>query len=113
MEERGDSNLGFMVAQLNQDDIPRVIQLELDGGLNSLGRAGFERQLARPGSILLVAKDTEQVMLGSLSGWVIADEFQIGQCGRAGIGAAEGNRFKSSLARGSRCGESWGGKRPS
>ena len=77
MEESGDSNIGFLVAQLNQEDIPGVIQLELEGGLNSLGRAGFERQLARPGSILLVAKDSGQLMLGSLSGWVIADEFQI------------------------------------
>lgn len=75
MEEIG--SVVFSIAELGQADIIDVVRLEESGGLNSLGRAGFERQLARPGSILLVARDRGGALIGALSGWVIADEFQI------------------------------------
>lgn len=93
MEESGDPILKFSVAALDLADIPHVVELEESGGLNSLGRAGFARQLARPGSILLVARNFDAVLIGSLSGWVIADEFQIDNvvvsesCRRLGVGS--------------------------
>jgi ribosomal-protein-alanine acetyltransferase len=94
MEDAGNANMSFSVANLNLADIVDVVQLEESGGLNSLGRAGFERQLARPGSILLVARDLDASLIGSLSGWVIADEFQIDNvvvsesCRRQGVGSS-------------------------
>lgn len=78
MDEPQESALEFLVEPMSPGDILDVVRLEEESGLNSLGRAGFERQLARPGSILLVARSAGGLALvGSLSGWVIADEFQI------------------------------------
>jgi ribosomal-protein-alanine N-acetyltransferase len=93
MEESGKSNVRFSIFNLDAADITDVVELEESGGLNSLGRAGFERQLARQGSILLVARDADSTLIGSLSGWVIADEFQIDNvvvkdsCRRRGVGS--------------------------
>ncbi|MEP7273340.1 MAG: GNAT family N-acetyltransferase [Acidobacteriota bacterium] len=94
------------IEPMHQADILDVVQLERDSGLNSLGRDGFERQLARPGSILLVARLGVSGIAGSLSGWVVADEFQIDNVvvaapsRRRGIGAAlmqQGARIARAL----------------
>lgn len=77
MDEPKESPLRFLVERMSPGDILDVVRLEEESGLNSLGRAGFERQLARAGSILLVARRGDGALVGSLSGWVIADEFQI------------------------------------
>lgn len=77
MDQPQESSLEFLVERMSPGDILDVVRLEEESGLNSLGRAGFERQLARPGSILLVARKGDGALVGSLSGWVIADEFQI------------------------------------
>lgn len=108
MEEPERSVVVVVIGPMSQADIPDVVKLEEGSGLNSLGRAGFERQLARAGSILLVARAATSQdsqgsqcsqgnlgpLIGSLSGWVIADEFQIdnvvvlASARREGIGAA-------------------------
>lgn len=82
MESSSNSSAAVVIGAMVSADFPDVIDLEERNGLNSLGRAGFERQLAKSGSILLVARSESSVgnggvLQGSLSGWVIADEFQI------------------------------------
>lgn len=77
MENASDMSSAIGIERMRSADIIDVVALERECGLSSLGRSGFERQLARAGSILLVARSGSEAISGSLSGWVVADEFQI------------------------------------
>ncbi len=82
MEEWGRRVAGIVIEPMRDADVSEVIALELGAGLNSSGRARFEAQLAGESAILLVARLKQsgasgQALVGSISGRVVIDEFQI------------------------------------
>jgi ribosomal-protein-alanine N-acetyltransferase len=82
MDRTVNSKDQVIIASMAEEDLASVIALEERCGLNSLGRDGFEREIANESSIMVVARSTNPAakrseVVGSLSGWVIADEFQI------------------------------------
>ena len=82
MERKVNSGEQVIIGPMRGEDLASVIALEERCGLNSLGRDGFEREIANESSIMVVARSRNpggkrDEVVGSLSGWVVADEFQI------------------------------------
>jgi ribosomal-protein-alanine N-acetyltransferase len=99
MDRTVNSKDHVIIGPMAFKDLASVIALEERYGLNSLGRDRFEREIATESSIMVVARSTNPVgsrseVVGSLSGWVVADEFQIDNIvvaearRRSGIGLA-------------------------
>lgn len=57
--------------------ISSVISLERDCGLSSRDEASYLKLLQSSNSILLVALDGSENVLGVFSGWIVADEIEI------------------------------------
>ncbi len=67
---------------MGRSEIEAVIVLETDCGLSSRGAAGFEKALADPGAVILVARSTALAeangeIVGVVSGIVVEDELQV------------------------------------
>ena len=85
MEERRRRVAGLVIEPMRDVHLSEVIALELDAGLTSSGRARFEAQLAEESAVLLVARsqcpgeslESVWTLVGSISGRVVVDEFQI------------------------------------
>ena len=102
MERRRPTNSGVSIEPMRAADLPQVVAVERECGLNPWGAEGYERELRNPAALLLVAVAGDdrgpdaggRTIAGLLAGRVVADEFQLNDLGvavnfrRRGIGAA-------------------------
>ena len=70
------------IAEMGRSEIEAVIALETSCGLSSRGAAGFERALADPAAVILLARSTAVAgakgdVVGVVSGIVVEDELQV------------------------------------
>jgi len=73
---------GFRIVPATDEDLPAIVALEKEYGLNSRGTAGHQTKLMNPNAILLVAiagdaSSLDSKIIGMFSGDVVVDELQI------------------------------------
>jgi len=85
------------VIPMRERDLPQVRRIEEEGGIEVGSATCWERALAVPDSIALVALDGEQGeehLLGYIHAWLVAEEIQVTTIGvrrdkrRRGVGAS-------------------------
>jgi ribosomal-protein-alanine acetyltransferase len=79
MEAVNSMRAEFRIAPMISEDLPSVVALEIECGLNSRGVDGYQKMLSNPNAVLLVAveDDVNRYITGLFSGVVVVDELQI------------------------------------
>ncbi|MBP6822985.1 MAG: ribosomal protein S18-alanine N-acetyltransferase [Acidobacteria bacterium] len=66
-----------IITSMLTEHIPSVVELERQCQLSTRGEDGYARLISEMNSVLLVAVSEGLKVIGCLSGWLVADEFEI------------------------------------